>query len=81
MTKNSEELVSLSQMPLGQKGLIVGFSFDTEQGERIQDMGLFPGEQLEIVRLSPEGDAGRSRTARRESQHRILPYGPGQCGD
>ena len=56
MSDKKEELVSLTRMTLGQKGLIVAFSFDTKEGEHIQEMGLFPGEQLEIVRLPPSGD-------------------------
>lgn len=56
MSGKEEQLVALSSLSLGQKALIVAFSIDTEAGERIQKMGLFPGEQLEIVRLSnPDG--------------------------
>ena len=56
MLENKEELVSLSSMSLGQKARIVAFSFDTEEGERILEMGFTPGEQLEIVRYAPLGD-------------------------
>jgi Fe2+ transport system protein FeoA len=43
-------LIALGSMSLGQKGTIVAFSFDTVEGERIQKMGLVPGENFEIVR-------------------------------
>jgi len=56
MPENDEQLVSLSSLSLGQKALIIAFSFDTKEGERIQKMGLVPGEQLEIVRLPPQGE-------------------------
>jgi Fe2+ transport system protein FeoA len=50
---DDDKLIALSSMTLGQKALIVAFSFDTEEGESIQKMGLAPGEQLEVVRLAP----------------------------
>ena len=56
MSEEKEQLIALSSMALGQKGLIVAFSFETEEGERIQKMGFAPGEQLEIVRLPSQGD-------------------------
>jgi Fe2+ transport system protein FeoA len=49
--ENDRPLISLSSMSLGQKGLIVAFSFESAEGERVQKMGMVPGEQLEIVRL------------------------------
>ena len=55
MAKNNEELVSISSLSLGQKALVVAFTFDTEKGERIMQMGFTPGEQMEIVRKSPLG--------------------------
>jgi Fe2+ transport system protein FeoA len=57
MANNDEPLIALSSMSVGQKGLIVAFSFDTQEGERVQQMGLFPGEQVEIMRLPPQGDS------------------------
>jgi len=55
MLKNDEELIALSSMSLGQKALIVAFTFNTGQGERMEKLGLVPGEQLEIVRLPSQG--------------------------
>jgi len=54
--ENEEKLIALSSLGLGQKAMIVAFSFETKEGEHIQKMGLIPGEQLEIVRLSPVGE-------------------------
>jgi Fe2+ transport system protein FeoA len=56
MSGNGEKLIALSSMSLGQKALIVAFTFETEDGERILNMGLVPGEKVEIVRLPPLGD-------------------------
>jgi Fe2+ transport system protein FeoA len=50
--ENDEHLVSLSRLSLGQKALIVAFSFDTAEGECVEKLGLTPGEQVEIVRLA-----------------------------
>ena len=56
MQENNQPLMTLSSLSLGQKAIIVGFSFDTTEGERIQEMGFNPGEQLEVVRITPQGD-------------------------
>jgi ferrous iron transport protein A len=56
MLENKQDLIALSSLSLGQKALVVAFSLDTKEGERIHEMGLVPGEQLEIVRLAPQGD-------------------------
>jgi len=48
-------LVALSSLSLGQKALIVGFSFDTKEGEAFHQLGLNPGELLEVVRVVPGG--------------------------
>lgn len=55
LSDSDEQLIALSSMSLGQKALVVAFSFDTDQGERIQKMGLVPGELLEVVRVPPQG--------------------------
>lgn len=55
MPENNEQLIALSSLTLGQKAQIMAFSFDASEGERIQNMGFSPGEQLEVVRLPQEG--------------------------
>jgi ferrous iron transport protein A len=78
MLKNDEHLVAISSMSIGQKALIVAFSFDTEKGERIQKMGLVPGELLEIMRAPcPEGPIeikirGYFISLRKEEADRIM---------
>ena len=56
MPEKDKQLVALSSLSVGQRALVVAFSFDTKEGERIQEMGLSPGEKLEVARLPPSGD-------------------------
>ena len=44
-------------MLVGQKAFVTAFSYNTAEGETTQEIGLTPGEQLEIVRRSPDGDS------------------------
>ncbi len=52
----SEEVVLLSQMSLGQRGIIKDFTADNDDYERIVEMGVTPGEEVEIIRYAPLGD-------------------------
>ncbi|MDE2028873.1 MAG: ferrous iron transport protein A [Candidatus Omnitrophica bacterium] len=54
MPKDSQQLTTLSNMPVGQKALIAAFAVDTDQGEHIQKMGFVPGEILEVVRAQAD---------------------------
>jgi len=47
---------SLSSIPLGQKGRVVGFALPPEQRQRLLEMGLTVGAQFEVVRYAPMGD-------------------------
>ena len=53
-TEGSEEL--LSALPLGQKARVVGFDLPPEQRQRLLEMGLTVGAQIEVVRFAPMGD-------------------------
>ncbi len=46
----------LSQMSAGQKAVIEDFLHEGEEAERLQEMGLTPGENVEIIRYAPLGD-------------------------
>lgn len=52
----SEELILLSEMSVGQHGIVRDFTADNEDYERIVEMGLTPGEEVEIIRYAPLGD-------------------------
>jgi Fe2+ transport system protein FeoA len=47
---------SLSLLPLGQKGRVVSISLPEEPRQRLLEMGLTVGAQLEVVRYAPLGD-------------------------
>ncbi len=51
-----KKMVLLSQLAVGQKGIIHDFVFQSDDCERIEEMGITPGEQVEIVRYAPLGD-------------------------
>ncbi len=52
----SNQTVLLSKMKLGQKGTIRDFAINSDDCERISEMGVTPGERIEIVRYAPLGD-------------------------
>ena len=56
MTNNQANIVLLGQMSVGQRGIIDDFAFETDGYERIEEMGVTPGETVEIVRYAPFGD-------------------------
>lgn len=43
-------------MSVGQKGHIRDFLIESDDCERIEEMGVTPGEQVEVVRYAPLGD-------------------------
>ncbi len=55
-SKDGSKMMLLSQMTLGQKGIIDNFVADSDDCERIEEMGVTPGEMVEIVRYAPLGD-------------------------
>jgi ferrous iron transport protein A len=52
----SDELILLSQMSVGQRGIIRDFTADNDDYERIVEMGVTPGEEIEVIRYAPLGD-------------------------
>jgi Fe2+ transport system protein FeoA len=54
MTTEANE--TLSALPLGHKGRVLGFSLPPEQRQRLLEMGLTVGAQFEVVRFAPMGD-------------------------
>ena len=67
----------LSEMLLGQRGIIDSFTADSDDCERIEEMGVTPGEEVEIVRYAPMGDPveikirGYSLSLRKQEAERI----------
>ncbi len=50
------QIVLLSHMKLGQKGVIENFVGENDDCERISEMGVTPGEEVEVIRYAPLGD-------------------------
>ena len=73
----SKQNVLLSQMSVGQRGVIRNFVVESEDCERIEEMGVTPGEKVEVVRYAPLGDPveikirGYLLSLRREEADRI----------
>lgn len=58
-TNASESLRSakfLSDLPVGSKGIVLGFDVVSSQRIRLLEMGLTEGTEFQIVRLAPLGD-------------------------
>jgi ferrous iron transport protein A len=51
-----KKMLLLSQLAVGQKGTIHDFVCESDDCERIEEMGITPGEQVEIIRYAPMGD-------------------------
>lgn len=46
----------LSDLKAGQKARILNFVVENEDCERIEEMGVTPGEEVEVIRYAPLGD-------------------------
>lgn len=56
MSTNEPGVILLSQLSAGQKGVIDEFDGEADGYERIEEMGVTPGEIVEVVRYAPLGD-------------------------
>ena len=56
MSNEKNKTIFLSQMSIGQQGIVDDFAFETDDYERIEEMGLTPGEAVEVIRYAPLGD-------------------------
>lgn len=56
MEKNSEKIVLLSSLLKGQSGVIYDFIEESDTCARLEEMGVTPGEKVEIIRFAPLGD-------------------------
>ncbi len=69
--------VLLSEMLVGSHGVVESFVAESDDYERIEEMGLTPGEEVEVVRYAPLGDPieikirGYSLSLRKEEADRI----------
>lgn len=56
MSEDQSNIILLSGMKAGDKGTIHAFTDDSVATQRIEEMGVTPGEEVEIVRFAPMGD-------------------------
>ena len=49
-------MLSLDQMHVGQRAVVAAIQGDDALGQRLQEMGLFEGEELEVLGFAPLGD-------------------------
>jgi ferrous iron transport protein A len=64
---------SLDQLRPGQRGRITALSGDAALVQRLMELGLFEGEEIEVIALAPLGDPmeirrGDSRLSLRRSE-------------
>jgi len=48
--------ITLDQMIVGQKGKIIKVTGDSRVKKAILEMGVLPGEEIEVIRVAPLGD-------------------------
>ncbi len=56
MTNADAKIILLSQMSIGERATIHDFVYESDDCERVEEMGITPGETIEIVRYAPLGD-------------------------
>ena len=69
----SGDSLRLDQLERGQRAIVAGVDAGNGVGQRILEMGLFEGEELEILAFAPLGDpievrVGDSRLSLRRSE-------------
>ncbi len=47
---------TMADLKLGQKAEVIRFADDSVATQRMEEMGINPGEEVELVRLAPFGD-------------------------
>ena len=52
----SKKIVPLGTLSGGQRGTIYDFIEESDTCARLEEMGVTPGEPVEVVRLAPLGD-------------------------
>ncbi|MCA9400132.1 MAG: ferrous iron transport protein A [Candidatus Omnitrophica bacterium] len=54
--KQTQKPIPLYELTLGQKAIIVDFMDDSDISQRIEEMGVTPNEEIEMIRSAPLGD-------------------------
>lgn len=56
MSETNTKTVLLSSLTRGQSGIIYDFIEESDTCARLEEMGVTPGETVEVVRFAPLGD-------------------------
>jgi len=56
MSENRKKIVLLRDLALGQIGVVYDFIEESDTCARLEEMGVTPGERIEIIRTAPMGD-------------------------
>ena len=56
MSEENTKIVLLSNLKRGQCGVIYDFIEESDTCARLEEMGVTPGEKVEVIRYAPLGD-------------------------
>lgn len=56
MNEHAAKTVLLSDLSIGDTGVIVDFIEESDTCARLEEMGVTPGEKVEIIRFAPLGN-------------------------
>ena len=56
MPSENKKVILLSKMAVGQRGVVRDFVYESDDCERVEEMGITPGEPIEVIRYAPLGD-------------------------
>ena len=46
----------LSELAVGQAGVVLGFKYENNMTDRLMQLGIIEGVQIEVIRVAPSGD-------------------------
>ena len=56
MSSQADQSLTLDQLNIGQLAEVIKYLVDNDLSQRIEEMGLTPGAEVEIIRFAPLGD-------------------------
>jgi len=46
----------LSQLTVGQSGVVLGFKYENNMTDRLMQLGIIEGVEIKVIRVAPSGD-------------------------
>ena len=46
----------LSQLAVGQSGVVLGFKYENNMTDRLMQLGIVEGVEIKVIRVAPSGD-------------------------